>query len=88
MNSNIIFTDKQETASLSNATFHKTTCPYCGVGCGVSTTVVNNKIVAVTGDEEHHSNFGRLCVKGSSLHETVADKGRILTPSVFGKPAF
>ncbi len=87
MNSNIIFTDKQEPASLSNATFHKTTCPYCGVGCGVSTTVVNNKIVAVTGDEEHPSNFGRLCVKGSSLHETVADKGRILTPSVFGKPA-
>ena len=87
MNSNIIFTEKQESTPLLKASIHKTTCPYCGVGCGVSTTVVDDKIVAVTGDENHPSNYGKLCVKGSSLHETVADKGRILTPTVFGKAA-
>lgn len=87
MNSNIIFTDKQDATVSLASSIHKTTCPYCGVGCGVSTTVVDNKIVAVKGDENHPSNFGRLCVKGSSLHETVADTGRILTPKVFGKEA-
>jgi len=51
----------------------------------VLTTVVDNKIVAVKGDENHPSNFGRLCVKGSSLHETVASSGRILTPKVYGE---
>ncbi|WP_076418629.1 nitrate reductase [Colwellia sp. UCD-KL20] len=87
MNSNIIFTDKQNATVSLASSIYKTTCPYCGVGCGVSTTVVDNKIVAVKGDENHPSNFGRLCVKGSSLHETVADTGRILTPKVFGKQA-
>lgn len=87
MNSNIIFTEKQESTPLLKASIHNTTCPYCGVGCGVSTTVLDDKIVAVTGNTEHPSNYGRLCVKGSSLHETVADKGRILTPTIFGKPS-
>lgn len=85
MNSNIIFTDKQESSKLLAPTIHKTTCPYCGVGCGVSTTVVDNKVVSVRGDKNHPSNYGRLCVKGSSLHETVANDGRLLTPKVFGK---
>jgi len=85
MNSNIIFTDKPEPTASPVSTTHKTTCPYCGVGCGVLTTVVDNKIVAVKGDENHPSNFGRLCVKGSSLHETVASSGRILTPKIQGE---
>jgi len=87
MNSNIIFTDKQSSNDLATETIKKTTCPYCGVGCGVSATVVDNRIVAVKGDEEHPSNYGRLCVKGSSLHETVSDDGRILTPRISGKAA-
>jgi len=82
MNSNIIFTDKvQEPVS----TECKTTCPYCGVGCGVKATIQNNTIVSVTGDVDHPSNLGRLCVKGSSLHETVSTEGRILAPSIGGK---
>lgn len=85
MNSNIIFTDKQISTNEQRNSIHKTTCPYCGVGCGVSVTVVDDEIVAVKGDEQHPSNFGRLCVKGSSLHETVGHAGRILAPSVFGK---
>jgi assimilatory nitrate reductase catalytic subunit len=58
----------------------KTTCPYCGVGCGV---IVENG--AVRGDPDHPANFGRLCSKGSALAETLDDEGRILGPRIGGK---
>lgn len=49
----------------------RTTCPYCGVGCGVIVTHANGRIEGVRGDPEHPANFGRLCSKGQSLHLTV-----------------
>ena len=59
----------------------KTTCPYCGVGCGVSVTRTANDIV-VNGDAEHPANFGRLCSKGSALGETLSYDGRLLKPHI------
>ncbi|SDD49701.1 assimilatory nitrate reductase (NADH) alpha subunit apoprotein [Cupriavidus sp. YR651] len=59
-----------------------TTCPYCGVGCGVRATVRADGQVEVSGDADHASNFGRLCVKGSALGETVDLNGRLLHPQV------
>ena len=78
----IIFTDKKSPISVSSQTTHKTNCPYCGVGCGIEATVENNKIIAVKGNVEHPANLGRLCVKGSSLHETQGFHNRILSPRV------
>ncbi len=49
----------------------KSTCPYCGVGCGVIIGAEAGRIVAVRGDPDHPANFGRLCTKGSTLHLTV-----------------
>src|SRR5690606_36630953 len=46
----------------------KTTCCYCGVGCGVIVQVQGDAITGVRGDPDHPANFGRLCTKGSSLH--------------------
>jgi len=60
----------------------RTTCPYCGVGCGVKATPRSAVDVAVAGDEAHPSNFGRLCVKGSALGETVGLEGRLLSPKL------
>ena len=60
----------------------RTTCPYCGVGCGVRATVRADGQVEVQGDADHASNFGRLCVKGSALGETVDLNGRLLRPQV------
>ena len=60
----------------------KTTCPYCGVGCGVQ---MPKDLSAVSGLESHPSNFGKLCVKGSSLHETLSIQGRLLSPKVNGQ---
>jgi len=49
----------------------KTTCPYCGVGCGVEASPKSATEVTIAGDEAHPSNFGRLCVKGSALGDTI-----------------
>ncbi|MBB4478674.1 nitrate reductase [Rhizobium etli] len=63
----------------------KTTCPYCGVGCGVIATVDEAGAVSVKGDPEHPSNFGRLCSKGSALAETIDLDGRLLYPEIAGE---
>lgn len=65
----------------------RTTCPYCGVGCGVLATPDGVGGVAIAGDPEHPANFGRLCSKGAALGQTVALDGRLLTPHVHGAPA-
>jgi assimilatory nitrate reductase catalytic subunit len=65
----------------------RTTCPYCGVGCGVLATPGNDGTVAIAGDPDHPANFGRLCSKGSALGETVHLDGRLLEPQVEGKAA-
>ena len=64
----------------------KTTCPYCGVGCGVLATVEASGAVSVSGDPEHPANRGRLCSKGTALAETLGLEGRLLTPKIGGKP--
>lgn len=62
----------------------KSTCPYCGVGCGVIVTSEGERITAVRGDPAHPANFGRLCTKGSTLHLTAAPElarqARLLHP--------
>ncbi|MCG7589310.1 MULTISPECIES: nitrate reductase [Halomonadaceae] len=63
----------------------RTTCPYCGVGCGVTATLESGQLIAVEGDREHPANYGRLCVKGTALHETLGAQGRLLMPRVDGQ---
>ena len=63
----------------------RTTCAYCGVGCGVSATVTGERTVAIAGDAEHPANFGKLCSKGTHLGETVGLEGRLLHPEIGGK---
>jgi assimilatory nitrate reductase catalytic subunit len=62
----------------------KSTCPYCGVGCGVIIESEGAQITGVRGDPDHPANFGRLCSKGSTLHLTaaasIARQTRLLTP--------
>jgi assimilatory nitrate reductase catalytic subunit len=63
----------------------KTTCPYCGVGCGIVAEVTADGKVSVRGDKDHPANFGRLCSKGSALGETVDLDDRLLYPEVDGQ---
>src|SRR6266849_4694559 len=60
----------------------RTTCPYCGVGCGVLATPDGSGGAAISGDPEHPANFGRLCSKGSALGETLALEERLLYPMI------
>ena len=62
----------------------RTTCPYCGVGCGVLARPHDDGGVEIKGDPDHPANFGRLCSKGSALGETLSFEGRLLTPIVDG----
>ena len=50
----------------------RSTCPYCGVGCGVVIESRGAQITGVRGDPDHPANFGRLCTKGQTLHLTAA----------------
>ncbi len=50
----------------------RSTCPYCGVGCGVVITSKGDQITGVRGDPDHPANFGRLCTKGSTLALTAS----------------
>jgi assimilatory nitrate reductase catalytic subunit len=61
----------------------RTTCPYCGVGCGI----VVSEDRTVSGDPEHPANYGKLCSKGAALGETLAPEGRLLEPTIAGQPA-
>lgn len=82
-------------------TICQTTCPYCGVGCGVDiqqhstevTVDVNGSeaeqaplaLAPVKGRVDHPANLGRLCVKGSALHETLGDHGRVSQALIDGE---
>ncbi|WP_149537608.1 molybdopterin oxidoreductase family protein [Siccirubricoccus phaeus] len=61
----------------------RTTCPYCGVGCGVLAAPDGT----LRGDPEHPANRGRLCSKGTALGETLDQPGRLLHPEVAGQRA-
>ena len=62
----------------------RTTCAYCGVGCGIAAEVSGNddRGVVITGDRMHPANRGRLCSKGTHLGETVGLEGRLLAPMI------
>ena len=60
----------------------RTTCPYCGVGCGILATPDNRGGADISGDPEHPANFGRLCSKGSALGETLGLEDRLLYPMI------
>ena len=69
--------------TLDTAQSTHTTCPYCGVGCGVEVRKTKNSLThnhQVNGIASHPANQGRLCVKGSSLAETIGTKSRLLFP--------
>jgi len=63
----------------------RTTCAYCGVGCGISATVTGERAVEIAGDLAHPANRGRLCSKGTHLGETLGLEGRLLHPEIEGR---
>src|SRR5690606_25842661 len=65
----------------------RSTCCYCGVGCGVlvhsTRDAAGERITGVEGDPLHPANMGRLCSKGRTLAETARSlQGRALVPEL------
>ncbi len=63
----------------------QTTCPYCGVGCGVTAHVTptpSGPKVTIEGDVNHPANYGKLCIKGSNLADTLGLETRVLEPII------
>jgi len=65
----------------------RTTCAYCGVGCGIRATPLGARAVKIEGDPDHPANAGRLCSKGTHLGETVGLEGRLLHPMIGNRRA-
>ena len=65
----------------------RTTCPYCGVGCGIAAGIADDGSVTIRGDTAHPANLGRLCSKGAALAETIDLDGRLLHPEISGRRA-
>lgn len=87
--STTIETAPSKDAPIKKSQWIKSTCAYCGVGCGVEAKVLSSGKVEIRGDQQHPANYGRLCAKGLALGDTVtlsiAGSGRLLSPSVDGK---
>jgi assimilatory nitrate reductase catalytic subunit len=60
----------------------KSTCCYCGVGCGVVIQSEGERIIGVRGDSDHPANFGRLCTKGTTLHLCAQPDARARHPEL------
>jgi assimilatory nitrate reductase catalytic subunit len=63
----------------------KTTCAYCGVGCGIVATPTGERSAHIKGDPDHPANRGKLCSKGTHLGETIGLEGRLLYPDIGGR---
>ena len=63
----------------------RTTCPYCGVGCGLEARPDGRGGASIAGDPSHPANAGRLCSKGAALGETLALDDRLLHPEIDGR---
>jgi len=55
-------------------------CPYCGVGCGIVMEVSDKRVIKVSGNKQHPTNFGRLCTKGNTCIQAIAESGRLEHP--------
>jgi formate dehydrogenase alpha subunit len=60
-----------------------TTCPYCGVGCGIKLDVAENDLIVRSDDSPpNESSQGMLCVKGRFGFEFVNHRERLKTPLI------
>jgi len=60
----------------------RTTCTYCGTGCGVLLEVLDGEVVGTLPQKDHPINEGKLCIKGWSAHEFIYADGRLTKPLI------
>ena len=62
--------------------WHRTLCPYCGVGCGLLALVEDGTVVRTKGDPAHPANFGDICAKAVHLPPVLRTPDRLLHPQL------
>ena len=67
-------------AEAAKLKWSKAPCRFCGVGCGVTVAVKDNRVVATQGDANSEVNRGLNCVKGYFLSKIMYGKDRLTTP--------
>jgi ferredoxin-nitrate reductase len=66
---------------------YKSTCSYCGVGCGLIIKKSSQGRITVEGDPDHPASKGMLCSKGRNLHYAAEDRSdRLLYPEMRRSP--
>ena len=58
----------------------RTTCAYCGVGCGLDVNVRGDHVVSIDPAEDGPSNQGHTCVKGRFAHQYARAADRLTSP--------
>jgi ferredoxin-nitrate reductase len=67
----------------SKEAVYRTTCSYCGVGCGIIIKKDRRNNLVLEGDPDHPVNKGMLCSKGMNLHYAMQDRSdRLLYPEM------
>ncbi len=64
------------------AEWHRTLCPYCGVGCGLLVQIEDGAVKRVKGDPEHPSSLGDVCAKAVHLPPALRTPDRLLYPQM------
>ena len=71
------------TVAIKSEGSFKTTCSYCGVGCGIVVKKDRKNNLVIEGDKDHPANRGMLCSKGMNLHYAMQDTNdRLLYPEM------
>ncbi len=60
----------------------RTTCTYCGTGCGVLLEVLDGEVIGTLPQKDHPINEGKLCIKGWNAHEFIYADGRLTKPLI------
>ena len=71
-----------DAAAVHEGVWRQSTCPYCGVGCGLRVRARGGVVVDVTGDRAHPVNAGQLCAKGALLAPALRTDDRLLYPQI------
>ncbi len=62
--------------------WYKSTCPFCGFGCGLEVGVDNKKIIEVRGLKDHPANKGDICLLPKNYPPIFTDKDRLTRPMI------
>lgn len=74
--------EKEKTYRGTTTTTVRTTCPYCGCGCGIYLEVKDNHLVRIRPDGDNLLNHGTLCVRGSYGCDFVHSPERLTSPMI------